>query len=317
MNLLLLSRIDPRAREALELHHVVVDAIGASPDEVARAIPGCEVAILRSGAMLDRRVLEHADALRLVIRAGSGVDNIDLVALAARDVALERIPEPGADAVAEMALALMLAVVRNVAHADRLLRGGHWAKSELTGSCLAGKVLGIVGAGAIGSRVGVLGTLLGMRAIGCVEHAIPAAAHRLAHGGIRLGTLPEVLERADVVSVHVPLTPRTRHMLDRAALAHMRPGSVLVNLSRGGVVDEDALRDALVEGRLAGAAVDVHEHEGGSFRSPLLDLPNVVLTPHIGAGTREAQEEIGRRIVELVEYCTFSVPVAAQPISAT
>ncbi len=316
MKVLLLSSIDRAARACLEDRHVVVDAIGADSEEISRTVVDCEVVVLRSGTMLDRRSIERAQALQLVVRAGSGVDNVDLEALAERGVQLARIPEPGADAVAEMALALMLSVMRNVTHADRLLRDGRWAKSELTGSCLSGKVLGIVGAGSIGSRVGVLGTLLGMRAMGCVERGTPAASRRLAQGGIRLAALPDVLTRADVVSIHVPLTPRTRHMIDRAALRRMKPGSVLVNLSRGGVVDEDALSEALRDGHLAAAAVDVHEHEGAAFRSPLADLPNVVLTPHIGAGTREAQEQIGRRIVELVDACALAALAAPQPMTA-
>lgn len=317
MRILLLSTISPDARATLERHHDVVDAIGADPAHVADVVGGCHVVVLRSGTALDRQAITRADALRLVVRAGSGTDNIDLAALAAHRIPLARIPEPGADAVAEMAVALMLTLQRNVVRADRLLRAGRWAKSELTGTRLAGKTLGIVGAGAIGSRVGVLGTLLGMRAIGCVEHPTPRASHRLARGGIGLVTLDQVLERADVVSVHVPLTPTTRHLLDAVALARMRPGSVLVNLSRGGVVDEHALRDAIVAGHLAGAAVDVHEHEGAAFRSPLADLPNVVLTPHIGAGTREAQQEIGHRIVELVGALAHDVVLAPpEPMTA-
>lgn len=312
MKILQLSAISPAAVTALRRDHELVDGVGVAQADVATLTPGCEVVILRSGTGLDRQAVEAADALRLVIRAGSGTDNIDLDALASRGIALERVPEPGAAAVAEMAITLMLALGRNVVTADRLLRDGRWAKSELTGSRLAGKTLGIVGAGNIGQRVGQLGTILGMHVIGCVEHTDHAAHERLATHGIELRTLGDVLAAADVLSLHVPLTPRTRHMLDRAALAAMRPGALLVNLARGGVVDEHALRDALASGHLAGAAVDVHEHEGARFASPLVDLPNVILTPHIGAGTREAQDEIGRRIVDIVHHhaTAGAVPLA-------
>jgi phosphoglycerate dehydrogenase-like enzyme len=234
------------------------------------------------------------------MRAGSGIDNIDLDYVFENDIKLVRIPGPGAKAVAEMSFALMLALARNVLKADRLLRQGHWAKHELTGHLLQGKVLGVVGAGNIGIRVGHLGHAWGMEVLGCVEHPTPEAAFRLSRSGIRLAPLPAVLAGSDFVSLHVPLQASTRNLINAESLAQMKPGAFLVNLARGGVVDEAALYEALRSGHLAGAALDVHEREGQGKISPLAELENVILTPHIGAGTIDSQREIGEIILESI-----------------
>src|SRR5262249_40888431 len=197
----------------------------------------------------------------------------------------ERIPGPGAQAVAELAFALMLTLARNVLRADRLLRQGRFAKSEMTGYLLRGKILGVVGAGNIGSRGGQLGGAWGVRVPGCPESGGRKEVDRLAALGIRRTSLDEVLRRSDFVSVHVPLQASTRNLIDADALARMKRGAFLVNLARGGVVDERALHHALATGHLAGAGLDVHEHEGDGLVSPLAGLEQVVLTPHIGPST--------------------------------
>ena len=214
---------------------------------------------------------------------------------------LVRIPEPGAKAVAEMAFALMLALSRNLGQADRLTRRGDWAKHQLIGYLLWGKTLGIVGAGNIGSRVGELGAAWGMRVLGCIEYPSPLKGERLIEKGIRLANLKEVLSSSDYISLHVPLKPSTRYLIGEEALAMMKPEAVLVNLARGGVVDEAALLRALQRKQLRAAALDVHESEGPGKISPLAGLPNVLLTPHIGAGTFDSQREIGERIIQIVE----------------
>lgn len=313
MRVVLMSAIDARARAALELEHEVVDAIGAGPEALAPALAEAQVAVLRSGTALTGDLIAGAPELELVVRAGSGLDNIDRAALDARGIRLERIPDPGADAVAEMALALMLALLRNVVAADRDLRAGRWRKTAHLGRRLSGKTLGIVGAGNIGTRVGSLGRLLGMDVLGCVEHPDAEARRRLSRAGVALADLDQVLTQSDVVSLHVPLTPATRGLIDETALVRMRRGSCLVNLSRGGVVDERALYDALTSGHLGGAALDVHEREGDPFTSRLLALPSVVLTPHLGGSTAEAQRDIGERIVQLVQDLA-SRTVRARPV---
>jgi D-3-phosphoglycerate dehydrogenase / 2-oxoglutarate reductase len=313
MRILLASPVDVRAVETLRQRHEVVIPRDGSPT-LAEGLREADVLVVRSGVRIDARTLAGASRLALVIRAGSGTDNLDLAELARRGIALERIPGPGADAVAEMTFALLLALLRRIVEADRDVRAGVWRKHELTGARLAGRTLGVVGAGNIGTRVGRLGRALGMPVIGCVEHDTARNHARLVAAGIEPTDLDRVLRRADVVSVHVPLTPATHGLIDAAALGRMRRGSYLVSLARGGVVDELALRTALVSGHLAGAALDVHAEEGPGMRSPLADLPNVVLTPHLGAGTHEAQREIGERVVDLVERLTRrSDPSGATP----
>lgn len=299
--ILLLSSIDPSAVAELSRRHDVIDGSNRLLAQLAGPIAGADCVVVRSGTAVDAALLGRATRLRLVIRAGSGTDNLDLAIMRRRHIRVETIPGPGAAAVAEMTIALMLALLRNVVAADRSLRAGEWRKPDLTGAALDGKTLGIVGAGNIGTRVGRLASALGMRPIACVERPSPRAHRRLAAAGIRLTDCEEVISASEVVSLHVPLTARTRSMIDADALATMRRGTYLINLARGGVLDEHALRAALDSGHLAGAALDVHEVEGPGFRSPLADAPNVVLTPHIGAGTHEAQREIGRRVVTLVD----------------
>ena len=300
MDVLVLSPVHETALATLEREHRVRRVLEPRQEELAGLVTDCEVLILRSGVVVDAGVLQRAERLRLIVRAGSGTDNLDVEAAAARGVQIVTIPAPGAKAVAEMAFALMLTLARNVLPADRALREGRWLKHELTGRSLGGKTLGVLGAGSIGGRVGRLGVAWGMTVLGTVETPSPVVVRCLEQQGIEAVSQDELLRRSDYVSVHVPLTARTRGLLDADALALMKPGAYLVNLARGGVVDEQALHDALVEGRLAGAALDVHAAEGEGRISPLADLPNVVLTPHLGAGTWEAQEEIGASVLAAV-----------------
>ncbi len=319
MKILVASAIHPQALEALEAEHHVVRAFNAPEDRLKEAIRDREILVFRSGVQITASVMEQAPELKLLVRAGSGTDNIDLEYVRERGLTLVRIPGPGAKAVAELAFGLMLALARNILTADQLTRQGRWAKHQLTGYLLTEKVLGVVGAGNIGSRVGWMGAAWGMTALGCVEHPTPEKAARLAEKGIRLTSFQEVLSQADFVSIHVPLKESTRNLIDAEALAMMKPGAYLVNLARGGVVDELALRDALVRGHLRGAALDVHAQEGEGMASPLADLPNVVLTPHIGAGTFDSQAEIGRIILETVNsFARGQVPAegAVTPVGA-
>lgn len=301
MKILIASSIDPDAVERLSEQHDVICAFGAKDSALKALIKDREALIFRSGVQITAEVMACAPDLKLLVRAGSGLDNLDVAYVETHGLKLVRVPEPGAKAVAEMSFALMLSLARNILPADRLTRQGHWAKQEMTGYLLTGKTLGIIGAGNIGSRVGRMGAAWGMEVLGCVEHPSPAAAARLREKGIRLADCDEVLARSDYVSLHVPLKDSTRNLIDAAALARMKPGAYLINLARGGVVDEAALYTALTEGRLRGAGLDVHQAEGEGKISPLAELPNVVLTPHIGAGTFDSQREIGERIIEIVE----------------
>lgn len=301
MRVLVASPIDEAAIRALEARHEVSCAFGLGPRELAAAAQDKHVIVFRSGVRVDAEVLAGAPDLELLVRAGSGLDNVDVDACHRHGVRLVPIPEPGARAVAELTFALMLELSRHVRAADRSMREGRWLKHELEGRLLRDKVLGIIGMGSIGGHVAELALAWGMEVIGCVERPDEEVASRLRCRGARVVPMDEVLTEGDYVTVHVPLTDRTRHLVGRDELARMKPDGYLLNLARGGVVDELALRDALVDGRLAGAGLDVHEHEGEGRRSPLADLPNVVLTPHIGAMAVDAQTAIGRRVVEVVE----------------
>jgi D-3-phosphoglycerate dehydrogenase / 2-oxoglutarate reductase len=301
MRLLLASRIDEDAEEVLRSRHDVVRAIGASEPELAERAQDRQAIVFRSGVSLGSSVLA-APELRLLVRAGSGLDNLDMDTVSARGIELQRVPGPGAQAVAEMTFAHMLGLARQLPLADRLLRQGRWAKGELDAYNLHGKTLGVIGLGSIGTRVAELGAAWGMHVVGCVENPTDGRRQAYADNGIEL--LPDcgaVLERSDFVSVHVPLDDDTRGLIGAAELRRMKPTAFLVNIARGGVVDENALLEALRDGRLAGAGLDVHVREGEGHVSPLADLPNVILTPHIGAATIDAQREIGRIVVDIVD----------------
>jgi len=301
MNILIASAMDLGAQERLRGQHDVLCELNAPEEELRTLITDREVLIFRSGVNITTEVMACAPNLKLLIRAGSGLDNLDVEYARSHNMKLVRIHEPGGRAVAELAFTLMLALSRQILEADRLLRAGHWAKHELNGCLLTGKVLGIVGAGNIGEQLGQLGVAWGMNVIACDVDASPERIKMLAEKGIALTDFQEVLKQADYVSIHVPLSDSTRNLIGTKELSLMKPGAFLTHLARGGVVDEAALLQALTNsGGLGGAALDVHENEGEGKISPLAGLPNVILTPHIGSNTVDTQQEIGRRILEAV-----------------
>lgn len=309
MNILIASSIDPNTIKELEKHHTVICAFDAPPVILMDAIQGCEVLIFRSGVKITREVLQASPDLKLIIRAGSGVDNIDLEYVNQKKLKLIRIPEPGARAVSEMSFAYMLALSRELLLADRMTKQGHWIKHDIVGYLLANKILGIVGLGNIGTKVAQMGANWDMEVIGCVEHPTEQRVNEFSAKGIRLTSFQEVISKSDYISVHVPLKDSTRNIINAEALSQMKPGVILINLSRGGVVDEDAVQHAMSNGgNIRGVALDVHKQEGEGKISPLACLPNVILTPHIGAMTIDTQREIGRRILETVDqYMSISL----------
>jgi D-3-phosphoglycerate dehydrogenase / 2-oxoglutarate reductase len=302
MRILVASPIDSDALTELRSRHDVVAAFGAPEDELRRLAVDREAIVFRSGVSISSEVLAAATGLRLLVRAGSGLDNLDLAQVKRRGIDLRRVPGPGAQAVAELTFGLMISLARGIALGDRLLRQGHWAKTELIGYNLTGKTIGIVGLGSIGSRVAALGLAWGMHPIGCVDHPSPERSAEFAAKGIELTDLDHVLAAADFLTIHVPLGADTRGLIAAAELAKVKPGAFLVNVARGGVVDEAALLAELQPGgRIRGAGLDVHVNEGEGKISPLAGLPNVVLTPHIGATTVDAQREIGQEVVAIID----------------
>jgi len=311
MKILVASHLEQSAIRRLQQHHDVICTFDQPTADLFALVHDREVLVFRSGVEISRALMECAPDLKLLVRAGCGLDNLDCEYVRKRGIVLQRIPEPAAQAVAEMALAFMFALSRNIQRADVMLRQGHWEKDKLEGHLLAGKVLGIVGAGNIGSRLGALASMIDMKPIGCIADPTPAVVQALYEKGIAIADFDTVLAAADFVSVHVPLNDSTRNLINGRAFSLMKESSYLINLARGGVVDETALHAALVSGRLRGAALDVHEHEGQAQISPLAQLPNVLLTPHIGASTLETQEQIAVRVVEIIEaFAQQSMTVA-------
>jgi len=304
MNILIASSINKAAIETLKEKHTVLCAFNATEEELISVIKDKDILIFRSGVKISTKVLQSGSNLKLILRAGSGLDNIDFNYVQGKGIKLVRIPQPGAKAVAELSFAFMLALSRDLLKADSLIRKGRFAKGELNGYLLTGKTLGVVGCGNIGSRLGMMGSVWGMKVIGCLLESdyTDEYSEEMKKLGIHITSFEEVISTSDYVSIHVPLDDTTKGLINEQVFNKMKPGSYIMNLARGGVVDEQALYKALTEGnKLRGAATDVHVNEGEGKISPLAALPNVILTPHIGAQTVDSQREIGEIILRTIK----------------
>lgn len=259
-------------------------------DEAAlrEALPSYDALVVRSATRVTAGALEGADRLAVIGRAGIGVDNIDVDAATERGIVVMNTPQAGATTTAEHAIALLVAMARHVPAADAALKAGRWDKKLFTGVEITGKTFGVVGLGNIGRIVADRGRGLGMQVIAYD----PFVTQERAPDGVRMAALDELCAEADFVSIHVPLLDETRHLFDRERIARMKPGARLVHAARGGIVDDEALADALESGHLAAAALDVFEVEPLPADHRLRSLPNVVLTPHIGASSAEAQRSV-------------------------
>jgi D-3-phosphoglycerate dehydrogenase / 2-oxoglutarate reductase len=267
-------------------------------------LDGADALIVRSAVYVDSALLEHARKLRVIGRAGVGVDNIDLEAATRKGIAVMNTPGANAVAVAEHTFGLMLALARHLCRADATTHAGKWEKKGLQGTELRGKILGIVGLGRVGMEVAKRGRVFGMKVIAHDPFISTAVAREQ---GIRLTELDEVYRESDFLTLHVGLTPQTAHMINAQSLPKLKRGARLINCARGELVDTAAVAEALKSGHLAGAGLDVFENEPPKG-SPLLDLTNVVLTPHIGGSTHEAQEAVGYQIAQQVkEYLKHGV----------
>jgi D-3-phosphoglycerate dehydrogenase len=284
-----------RLREAADVETTAMSTPLAR-DELLAALPGHDALIVRSATRVDAEVLARADRLQVVGRAGVGLDNVDVDAATARGVLVMNTPGANAVATAEHTWALLLALCRRVPAADASLRAGAWDRKRFTGIQLAGKTLGVVGLGRVGREVARRGRGFGMRVLGCDPHLTADAAEDLQ---VELVELDRLLAESDVVTLHAPLTEATRGMMGAERLARVKRGALLVNCARGELVDEAEVAAALREGRLAGAAFDVFAEEPPAG-SPLIGLPDVVLTPHVGASTVEAQRDVSLQIVDQV-----------------
>ncbi len=268
-----------------------------TPDQIKERIGEFNIIIVRSRTKLTKELIEKADKCKIIARVGVGLDNIDEDTAKAKNIRVINAVEGAMTAVAELVLGLMFALARQIPRGDSGIRNGEWLKKELKGTELKGKYLGLIGCGNIGKRLGRLAKGLNMNIIG--YDVIPIDPEFTKEVGLMKTDLDTLLQSSDYVSIHVPLLDSTYHMIDAKKLAIMKPNAKIINTSRGGVIDEKALYDAIKNGNLGGAALDVFEKEPATD-SPLTTLPNVILTPHIGAQTKEAQSLAANVIAEKI-----------------
>ncbi len=271
----------------------VVRARDRTAPKFLEAIGLADALIVRSATRVDEALLGTAARLKVVGRAGVGIDNIDVAAASRRGIAVVNAPSGNTIAAAELTMALMLSVMRKVTEADRSMREGRWDRAGFQGSELRGKTLGLVGAGRVGGEVAIRCQAFGMSVIVSDPYL---SGERAAELGVDLVSLEEVISGADVISLHVPLNDETRGLIGKEALKSMKKHAYVINASRGGVIDETALARALEKGRIAGAALDVFDAEPLPEDSPLRTAPNLIMTPHLGASTREAQISVAREV---------------------
>jgi D-3-phosphoglycerate dehydrogenase len=312
--ILICDALAPEALEVIAGYGLPAEVrTGLSEDELVAAVGDFDALLVRSATRITARVLAAAPRLRVVGRAGVGVDNVDCEAASRRGVLVTNAPAGNTTTTAELAIALLCALARHVPRADRAVRAGQWKKkSGLMGTEIADKTLGVIGLGRIGRVVAERGKGLAMHVI---AHDPFLTGHKSPVEGVELVAFETLLERSDFVSLHVPLTDDTRHLLDARALARLKPGARVINCARGGLIDETALCAALEEGRVRGAALDVFESEPPPADHPLLAREDVILTPHLGASSDEAQRNVAVDIAR--EVCEFLVEgVAANAVNA-
>jgi D-3-phosphoglycerate dehydrogenase len=296
MKVFLADAVATECRTILEAAgHEVVDRPGLPPEELAPALADCDGLVVRSATTVDAALMDAAPNLKVIGRAGSGVDNIDVEAATSRGIIVMNAPGENTLSAAEHAWALLMTLCRNVVPGHGSMAAGQWSKKGLMGVELHAKTLGILGMGRIGREVAIRAKAFGMTVL-VYDPFLPAGTAESL--GVELCELDDIWPRADFLTVHAPLTEKTRHLVDAAALEKCRDGVRIVNCARGGLVDETALLAAMQSGKVAGAALDVFEQEPLPADSPLRTQPGLVLTPHLGASTTEAQEKVAIRIAE-------------------
>jgi len=293
--LLISDKLSARAREVFAERGIEVDVkTGLDRDQLIEIVGDYDGVAVRSATKMTEKVIAAADRLKVIGRAGIGVDNIDVNAATARGIIVMNTPFGNSITTAEHAVSLMLALARQIPEADRSTQAGKWEKNRFMGVEITAKTLGLIGCGNIGSIVADRAHGLKMRVIAYDPFL---SAERALDLGVEKVELDELLARADFISLHTPLTDKTRSIIDADALAKAKPGVRIVNCARGGLIVEEALKEALETGHVAGAALDVFENEPAN-ENILFGLPNVVCTPHLGAATTEAQENVAIQVAE-------------------
>jgi D-3-phosphoglycerate dehydrogenase (EC 1.1.1.95) len=309
---------DPVAEEGLTLlrGHFSVDArTELTEDQLVDIIGEYDALVVRSGTQVTGRIIEAGKKLKIIGRAGTGVDNIEVESATKRGIPVVNAPEGNTLAATEHTIAMMLALARNIPQANASLRKRQWKRSKFIGFELNEKALGILGLGRIGREVAKRAIAMDMR---CLAYDPFISAERARALGVELMPLDEVIQKADVITVHTPLTKETTHLINAERIARMKDGVRIVNCARGGIIDEKALYEGLKSGKIAGAAIDVFEEEP-PLESPLLEMENVVATPHLGASTVEAQQNVAitvaKEIITVLQggVAKYAVNVPAIP----
>ena len=296
--------LEPLAVEGLELlrrHHDVDERLNLPRTEIAAILPEYDALVVRSQVKVDAELIAAGTRLVVIGRAGVGVDNVDLEAATRAGIVVVNAPTGNTIAAAELTLALLFGLARRTAAADASMRRGEWKRSQFTGIEVRGKTLGIVGLGKIGQAIAVRARAMQMTVLGSDPFVTQEQAANL---GVELVAFDDLVARSDAITVHVPKTKATAGLINAAVIERMKPGVLLLNVARGGIIDEADLAAALHAGRVAGAGIDVYTAEPPTG-SPLLDAPNTLLTPHLGASTAEAQiavaEEVAEQILDVLD----------------
>ena len=297
-SVLICDQVNPILNQILEKNGLQITyEPEITPEQIAEKIGNYEVVVVRSRTKITKDLIQRADKCKVIARVGVGLDNIDQDTAKEKNIRVINAVEGAMNAVAELVIGLMLSLAREIPRADREVRNGNWIKKELMGTELRGKYLGIVGLGNIGKRLGRLAKSFNMNIIGF--DVMPIDEEFSKEVGLMKADLGTLLASSDYVSLHVPLLDSTKHMINAEKIATMKSTARIINTSRGGVIDEDALYAALKNGVLGGAALDVFEVEPATSNK-LRDLPNFISTPHMGAQTKEAQSLAANVIAEKI-----------------
>ncbi|AGB05387.1 phosphoglycerate dehydrogenase-like oxidoreductase [Aciduliprofundum sp. MAR08-339] len=292
---------DPIAQEGVEYlkneGFEVVDLTSVPKDELSKHVGDLDAIIIRSATKVRKDMIDAAKNLKAIGRAGVGLDNVDVEYAKSKGIKVINTPGATSISVAELTIGLILAVMRKIAYADREMRRGSWPKKKCKGIEMYGKTLGIIGIGRIGREVAKRAKAFGMRIVYYDVYRPDENTEKEL--GLEYRDLDTLISEADVITLHVPLVPETKHLINAERISKMKDGAIIINAARGGIVDEDALYDALKSGKLYGAALDVYENEPLK-ESKLFELDNVVLTPHIGAQAKEGQTRAGLEVAKKI-----------------
>lgn len=306
MKILVSDKVSDQGVKILQLTHEVDVRHNLSPDELLAIIPQYDALVVRSETKATRAVIEAAANLKVIGRAGVGVDNIDVQVATEKGIMVINAPDGNTIAAAEHTMAMMLALARNVPQAYRSMKDGKWERSKFMGVEMRGKTLGIIGLGRIGTGVAKRALAFEMKVLAYDPFISEEKAQDL---GIELAELNQIYAQADFITLHMPLTAETKHLLNTDAFVKMKKGIRIVQCARGGLIDEGALVKAIEEGIVAGAALDVFEKEPLVAGNPLLTLENVIVTPHLGASTKEEQVGVAVDVAEGVLAALNGEPV--------